>query len=278
MRKLVGSGTFVSVRKSQSQEGKLKKTFKFPLLESTARDLKRVHDQYVTELDKAIPIPETVMDAERLEDGRYQVTITQDDLTPDGSSLADFLRSGGDLGKRLGAYKSALEGTLKVCRLSGELESQGIKLGLESNPNNWWVNSRSETLFFDTTPPLMSVDGRIDTDILVPKENPTFLGRLIAKLARLPVIRKLSEAGIRQYAFNWPTTIRTFLIKTIDCVPSMRDQLVETTRKAVEGLEIDDRYRKQFQKKLTNLSIKVELMKLRVYDWLASIGQAKATE
>jgi hypothetical protein len=273
MRTLVGSGTFVTVRKSQSQEGKLKKTFRFPLLESTAKNLKSDHDRYVRILKRIIPVPETVMEAERLDDGRYQMTITQDDLTGNGCSLADHMNSGLSTVEREDAFSKAMNGTLQVCLRSKELEDVGIKLGLESNPNNWWVTSDSNVMFFDTTPPLISVGGRINTDVLVPRENPTFLGRLMAKLARMPIIRKLSEHVIKRYAFDWPTTIRTFLIKTIDCAPSMRDELVDATRKAVEGLEIDDKHRKRFQKKLTDFSIKVELMKLKAFDWLASIGQ-----
>jgi hypothetical protein len=277
MRKLVGSGTFVSVERSTERKGKVVKRFKFPLLESTAKRLKADHDSYVRELRRTIPMPETVMEGERRDDGRYDVTITQDDLTGNGCSLSEFMNSDSSTVERVEAFGKAMGGTLQVSLRSKELEGVGIRLGLESNPNNWWITSDSKALFFDTTPPLISVGGSISTDVLVPRENPTFLGRLMAKLARMPIIRRLSERVIKSYAFDWPTTVRTFLIKSVACAPSMRDELVDATRKAVGALEIDERYRRQFQKKLTDFSIKVELMKLRAFDYLASIGQAKGS-
>lgn len=268
MEKL-GRGYFVTVQKSE-KEGKVEKRFRFPLLENTAKNLKETHDRYVSLAGRAVDIPETTMEAQRLQDGTYQMTILQDDLSLDGSSLADFLKGHSDQ-DCLKAFALALEGTFSVYRYSKTLEKEGIALRLESNPSNWWVKGNGQMTFFDTTPPLLSTNNKIDKDILVPKENPTFIGRLTAWLARAPLIRLLSDMVIRRYAFDWPTTIRTFLVKTIDCAPQLKEKFIKATRSAVDML--DDKAR--FQKRLTDMSIRIELLKLRMFNWLSGIGEKK---
>jgi len=262
---VLARGTFLTVKRS-ARKGKLDKAFHFPLTERTASLLLRDHSYYVGQISQTIKVPETTMEVEELSGGKYQATIFQDDLTGDGSSLADFLKIEEDRGRQMEAYGKALQGMMAVYSHSKKLESEGVKLGLESNPNNWWMKSNGDAVFFDTTPPLVLRQDKVNTDVLVPKENPTFFGRLSAWLARAPVISLLAEKVIRSYAFDWPTTVRTFLIKTIDCVPKIKDDLIAATREAIDKMPIDEK--EGFQKKLSTFSIRLELFKLAIFKML----------
>ncbi len=272
MKKLA-RGTFLDVERSQDRPGKVRKRFYFPLTEGTMKNLRSTHEKYVGHLGKVITLPETTMETKKLDDGKYQVDIYQDDLSLEGSSLTDFLNSEKPVAVRLNAFSSALKQTLEVYMYSRTLFSGGIVLGLESSPNNWWVKENGDVTFFDTTPPLVMENNRVNTDVLVMKEVPTFIGRLFSWLARSKLTRSLSERVIRSYAFDWPTTVRTLLIKTIDCAPKLRSRLTEAAGKAVEALDIGEKAKAGFRKKLSNFSIRLELLKLKIFKFLDSIGK-----
>ena len=226
------------------------------------------HSYYVRQLEQAAAVPETTMEISELPDGKYQVTITQDDLTGNGSSLASLLEREEDRGKQLEAYGRALSGMMNVYAHAKKLRAEGIELGLESNPHNWWMKSNGDAVFFDTTPPLVSRDGRINMDVLVPKENPTFFGRLSAWMARAPLISYFAQKVIKGYAFDWPTSVCSFLIKTIDCVPRIKDDLVAATREAIDRMQMPLEARERFQGKLSSFSIRLELFKLKIFKML----------
>ncbi len=268
--KLVGRGTFLTVEKSSDHPSKVRKRFRFPLTEETVRKLSSSHARYVSHLRSSIDVPDSPIRASKLPDGRYQVDIFQDDLTRNGCSLGSYLASEREVSLRLAAFKNALHQTLLVYARSLSLDQ--VKLGLESNPNNWWVKEDSKLIFFDTTPPLLMEGGKPDLDLLVMRECPTVVGRLSAWLARSWLTKSLSERLIRSYAFDWPTTIRTFLVKTIDCVPELKKDLARAAREAVGNLDIDEKELRRFQKKLSWFSVNLELVKLRIYQFFERMG------
>jgi hypothetical protein len=269
--KLLGRGVFLEVRKSKKHEGKVEKKFRFPLREKTAKLLKEDHDTYTASVASIVNLPRTEMHLEPGKDG-WQVTVLQDDLSGDGMLLSSFLSSAAGNIDKLNAYEEMLDKTLGVFRSFGR--NKAIKLGIESNPNNWWVRSSGPgIMFFDTVPPLVCLHGEINRDVLVMQEDPTFFRRVMAFLSRFKLTSKLAEKTIRKYAFDWPTTVRTLLVKTIACTPQLKDDLIRTARKAIDELGIPKEEQRKFQKKLSSFSIRVELFKLRMFNWLDNIGK-----
>lgn len=266
-------GSFVSVIESRGRKGKVEKIFNFPLTEKTAKRLEKDHDSYVSHLGSVITLPETTFEAQKLSNGSYQVSIFQDDMNGDGMLLADYLSLEPDVSECMGVFSKALKATMQVREYSAAFAR--VDLGLESNPNNWWVKKNGDMVFFDTTPPIIAIDDNVHTDMLVMKDNPAFLGRLMSWLAHGPVgfLRKLSEKVMRKYAFDWPTTVRTFLVKAIDCAPVLKNDLVETARNAIGSIGMEDSEKKRFMRKLSDFSISMELAKLRFYNFLDNIGR-----
>jgi hypothetical protein len=191
----------------------------------------------------------------------------QDNLEGRGRPVLDILAMEPD--ETVDLYLTMLHETLKLYRHARERAREGVLIGIDSNPSNWWIMHDGSPVFFDTTPPLISLYGKIEVDALVPKEHPSFLGKIFGALARIWPISRLSEKVIRQYAFDWPTMIRTLLVKTVYEGRSFRDALVDKTRAAVSELgegKVD------FLRKLTGISIAIELMKYRIFNWFAAIG------
>jgi|GEM_PF-2468282 len=267
----VKRGTFVSVIEAPNRKGKVEKMFNFPLTENAVKRLEKDHESYVSHLRSTIALPETVFERQKLNDGRYQVSIFQDDMDGDGMLLADFLSLEPDISECMGVFSKALKATMQVREYSAAFAR--VDLGLESNPHNWWIRKNGDAVFFDTVPPIIAVDNNVHTDMLVMRDNPTFLGRLMSCLAHGPLgfLRKLSEKVMRKYAFDWPTTVRTFLVKAIDCAPGLKNDLVETARDVVGGIRMEDYEKKRFMRKLSDFSVNIELAKLKFYNFLDSI-------
>jgi len=263
---MIGSGTFVSVMPSKSFRGMVEKRFKFPVLEERALRLERAHKTYVNLIKRAITVPFTSMRPERIAGGKCQITIIQDDLRGNGRLLADVMRSKGSKAGRVDAFRKALNESLKVYMYSNMVSGAGLRLGLESNPNNWWVRQDGRMVFLDTMPPLVSERGRVETDLLVMPDNPTLVGRLSAFLSTFRLTRELSARMARKYAFDWPTSVRTFLVKAMDCAPDIAKELAAAARRDVSPLG------KSFTSKLSWLSISAERLKLRIYNLLAAQG------
>jgi len=258
----LGRGTFLDV--SRSAEGRVRKRFRFPLAESTAKSFLDAHERYVSRLSSCINMPQTRAEAKPMEDGSFQVDIHQDDLSQDGCDLASFLKCDLPVSVRIGAFSQAMRQTLQV--------RAEPTISIESNPNNWWIREDRQAVFFDTTPPLLLDEGKPRTELLVMKENPTFMGRLTAFLAHNRITAKLSAMVIKDYAFSFPTLVRTFLIKSIDAAPKLKGELIEAARSAVAELDLDDEERKRFEAKLSDFSIGLEMLKLRVFKFIDSLG------
>lgn len=259
----VKTGTFMSVTTSMRHTDKVEKRLRFPLGERTLSKLRMFHECYAEELGKIITVPRAELYDEKRPDGRYHVTIIQDDLGYSGILLADYMRSRASRRERLATFGKALGETLKVYeRCTG---SQ-MRMGIESDPHNWWLFNNGRLAFFDTMPPLLSFDGYLERDVLVLPENPTRVGRLSAFMARFPLTSAAAEGVMDRYAFHWPTTVRTFLVKAIECAPDLTEGLVKTARQAVEPLG------KEFTGMLSACSVWLEMQKLRIYRALERAG------
>ncbi len=273
MTKRFAAGTFLNVRKSESP-GLVEKTFRFSQEAPAAETLKRVHDAYVGHISGVIDVPKTTMNLQTRKDGRVDVSITQPDLRADGGmTLSEFLRTG--VASTVFAFNLALSSTLLVYRHAASLRAKGVKIGLESNPNNWMIthtpSGALKATFFDTTPPLLVENGKLEVGVLVPKDNPNGIGPLLSILAHSRLTSKLAAKVMLDYAFDWPTTIRTFLIKSIDVVPHMKSTLIERTRDVVRQMVPSDE-QGAFMKKLTWFSVNLELLKLRAFKLIDYLG------
>lgn len=265
------SGTFLQVSRATDRPGAVKKELKFPLEPDTYDALKRTHDAYVTHAIAAgISIPETEFVATKRPDGKLDVAMYQTDLS--SCLFSDLLAGALPTREKLAAYRKVLEATLRLRIYSVVGSAPGIKLGMDSNPNNWAVPILGKPVFFDTMPPVISIDGIVEWGVLAPRENPTLVGRLTAALMHSKLLAPLGRRLAESYAFDWPTMIRTLLVKTIDHAPDLKDDLIKATREGVSTLG------QPFADKLTDFSVKFELFMLKCYKAIDLIGKKKAEE
>jgi hypothetical protein len=270
----IGSGTFVKVFPSQSRKGWVEKRLRFTMPAERFGRLKQAHDSYVEEIGKCVHMPKTEMCGERMADGSFSVLIFQQDMRECGRLLADAMgkESAESGARRVGFFRKALEASIQAYGHALEARERGIRLGLESNPNNWWVMDDGTMAFLDTMPPLISFGRADEKDLLVMPDDPSFAGRLCAAIASYGPLAGIAERTIMQYAFDWPTSIRTFLVKAIDCAPDIGERLIDTARWVTKGLGDG------FKARLSGASIWIELAKLKAYNSICRIGKGREKE
>ncbi|MFA4983677.1 MAG: hypothetical protein WC588_05705 [Candidatus Micrarchaeia archaeon] len=219
--------------------GFVQKKLAYPLSGRTAKSLLAMHEQYVRMLKPIVNVPETRMAIEKQDDGKYEVTILQQDLSKmGGARLHDLLspdtwQCGGD--KLFSLYlRSTVGFASKAMAHWGE---EGKLLGLDSNPANWWVAGDGKWLFFDTMLPyIFRKDGSYGLDLRIGIESP-YSGKGSGGKAEVDLDRLMGYRAAIHASFHDPVLMfRHALATSIMQIPDLATEFLEAASDIAWGM------------------------------------------